>query len=32
MPYDWSTSAMEEAVKNGLLTRSGGYIKASDNM
>jgi hypothetical protein len=32
MPNDWSTSALEAAVKNGLLTGSGGYIKASDNM
>ena len=32
MPDDWSTSALEAAVKNGLLTGSGGYIKASDNM
>ncbi|MBR5155196.1 MAG: S-layer homology domain-containing protein [Clostridia bacterium] len=32
MPNDWSTSALEAAVANGLLTGSGGYIKASDNM
>lgn len=32
MPNDWSTAALEAAVKNGLLTGSGGYIKASDNM
>ncbi len=32
MPNDWSTSALEAAVENGLLTGSGGYIKASDNM
>ncbi len=32
MPNDWSTSALEAAVKNGLLTGSDGYIKASDNM
>ena len=32
MPNDWSTSALKAAVKNGLLTGSGGYIKASDNM
>ncbi len=32
MPNDWSTSALEAAVKNGLLTGSDGLIKASDNM
>jgi hypothetical protein len=32
MPNDWSTTALEAAVKNGLLTGSNGYIKASDNM
>ncbi len=32
MPNDWSTPALEAAVKNGLLTGSNGYIKASDNM
>ncbi len=32
MPSDWSTSALEAAVKNGLLTGDNGYIRASDNM
>ena len=32
MPNDWSTSALEKAVENGLLTGDNGYIKASDNM
>lgn len=32
MPNDWSTEALNAAVKNGLLTGSDGYIKASDNM
>ncbi len=32
MPNDWSTSALEAAVKNGLLTGDNGYIKAADNM
>lgn len=32
MPDDWSTAALETAVKNGLLTGDNGYIKASDNM
>lgn len=32
MPNDWSTAALNAAVKNGLLTGSNGYIKASDNM
>lgn len=32
MPNDWSTAALEAAVKNGLLTGDNGYIKASDNM
>ncbi len=32
MPSDWSTEALEAAVKNGLLTGNDGYIKASDNM
>ncbi len=32
MPNDWSTVALELAVKNGLLTGSDGYIKAADNM
>ncbi len=32
MPNDWSTAALEDAVKNGLLTGDNGYIKASDNM
>ncbi len=32
MPNDWSTGALETAVKNGLLTGDNGYIKASDNM
>ncbi len=32
MPNDWSTAALETAVKNGLLTGNNGYIKASDNL
>jgi hypothetical protein len=32
MPNDWSTSALQAAVKNGLLTGNNGYIKAQDNM
>ncbi|MBR5614047.1 MAG: S-layer homology domain-containing protein [Clostridia bacterium] len=32
MPDDWSTSALEAAVANGLLGGNGGYIYPSDNM
>lgn len=32
MPDDWSTSAIENAVANGLLTGSGGYVYPNDNM
>lgn len=32
MPEDWSTRALEAAVKNGLLTGSDGYINASGKM
>ncbi len=32
MPNDWSTSALEAAVKNGLLTGSYGYIKPANNL
>ncbi len=32
MPNNWSTSALEAAVKNGLLNGDNGYIRASSNM
>lgn len=32
MPNDWSTAALNAAVKNGLLTGSDGYINASGKM
>lgn len=32
MPSDWSTAALDAAVKNGLLSGNGGYIYPSDNM
>ncbi len=32
MPDDWSTSAIENAVENGLLTGSDGYVYPSNNM
>lgn len=32
MPNDWSTQALEAAVKNGLLTGSYGYIKPGNNL
>ena len=32
MPNDWSTPALEEAIKNGLLTGSGGKIMPGENL